>query len=385
MDLPKTLCSSYNSSEDRYECVGVDDFVDPGAYQVFYFAKDDISGNVSPLVEGRVYKAKEGNNAPGIFELIEPYDEEETATKLPLMWEDSIDPDGDPVSYTLQIAMDQSFTDIYYQVEGIIDNYYFAGAEAGLEDLTTYYWRVTAVDQYGAQTVSVVRSLSTNNTNGIPGYLIGLVVNSLGQGIGGATVGTDTSSASTHVNGTYMMSLPSGSYYITASKTGYYNSTKSGVSVQSGGYASQSFKLTLIDYCPDDPDKMEPGICGCGVADVDTDSDGTMDCNDSCPNDPNKTLPSTCGCGVADMDTDSDGTMDCNDSCPSDPDKTVPGACGCGIPDTDTDNDGIADCNDDDDDNDGFTDEEENIKGIDPLDPASHPPRAMPWLPLLLE
>ncbi|MBK6774806.1 MAG: T9SS type A sorting domain-containing protein [Flavobacteriales bacterium] len=70
------------------------------------------------------------------------------------------------------------------------------------------------------------------------------------------------------------------------------------------------------DGCPNDPNKVAPGICGCGVSDVDTDSDGTADCNDLCPNDPNKVAPGACGCGVADTDSDSDGTPDCNDACP---------------------------------------------------------------------
>ena len=33
-----------------------------------------------------------------------------------------------------------------------------------------------------------------------------------------------------------------------------------------------------VDACPDDPDKETPGICGCGVPDVDTDGDGAFDC-----------------------------------------------------------------------------------------------------------
>ena len=40
------------------------------------------------------------------------------------------------------------------------------------------------------------------------------------------------------------------------------------------------------DLCPDDPDKEEPGICGCGTPDTDTDADGTADCEDLCPDDP---------------------------------------------------------------------------------------------------
>jgi len=100
------------------------------------------------------------------------------------------------------------------------------------------------------------------------------------------------------------------------------------------------------DGCPEDENKIAPGICGCGTSDVDTDGDSTADCNDGCPTDPNKIAPGICGCGVSDVDTDGDSTADCNDGCPTDPNKIAPGICGCGVADTDTDNDGIADCND---------------------------------------
>jgi hypothetical protein len=93
-----------------------------------------------------------------------------------------------------------------------------------------------------------------------------------------------------------------------------------------------------------DPNKTAAGVCGCGVADVDTDGDGTLDCVDGCPNDPNKTAGGICGCGVAYTDTDGDGTADCLDGCPNDPNKIAAGQCGCGNPDTDTDADGVADC-----------------------------------------
>ena len=102
-----------------------------------------------------------------------------------------------------------------------------------------------------------------------------------------------------------------------------------------------------IDNCPNDPNKTEPGICGCGTADIDSDSDGTFDCNDNCPNDPNKIAPGICGCGVTDSDTDLDGTPNCIDNCLNDPNKTGPGICGCGIADIDSDGDRIPDCNDD--------------------------------------
>jgi len=101
-----------------------------------------------------------------------------------------------------------------------------------------------------------------------------------------------------------------------------------------------------LDQCPSDPNKTEPEQCGCGVADDDTDMDGVADCLDLCPNDPNKPEPGQCGCGVADDDTDNDGVPDCQDGCPNDPIKTEPGECGCGMLDIDTDNDGVPDCQD---------------------------------------
>jgi hypothetical protein len=104
------------------------------------------------------------------------------------------------------------------------------------------------------------------------------------------------------------------------------------------------------DDCPSDPNKTEPGVCGCGIADTDTDLDGTPDCNDNCSNDPNKTEPGICGCGISDTDGDGDGTVDCNDGCPNDPGKTIPGICGCDVPDIDTDGDGTLDCIDTNDD-----------------------------------
>ncbi len=99
-----------------------------------------------------------------------------------------------------------------------------------------------------------------------------------------------------------------------------------------------------VDGCPSDPTKAAPGQCGCGNPDTDSDGDSVADCVDGCPNDPNKIAPGVCGCGVADVDTDGDGTLDCLDGCPNDPNKIAPGACGCGVADVDTDSDGLLDC-----------------------------------------
>jgi hypothetical protein len=79
----------------------------------------------------------------------------------------------------------------------------------------------------------------------------------------------------------------------------------------------------VIDNCPDDPNKTEPGICGCGVADTDSDRDGVADCNDNCPTIANPDQ----------LDTDGDGVGNACDNCPNkaNPDQA------------DSDSDGIGD------------------------------------------
>jgi hypothetical protein len=102
--------------------------------------------------------------------------------------------------------------------------------------------------------------------------------------------------------------------------------------------------IKVPDLCPQDPNKSSPGVCGCGVADVDSDNDTKADCIDACPNDPAKSETGQCGCGNPETDTDGDTTPDCVDACPDDPAKFEVGQCGCGSPDVDTDGDGVADC-----------------------------------------
>jgi hypothetical protein len=99
-----------------------------------------------------------------------------------------------------------------------------------------------------------------------------------------------------------------------------------------------------VDACPDDPDKIDSGQCGCGVPDTDTDIDGIADCIDNCPAMSN----------VSQTDTDSDGLGDVCDLCIGD------NASG------DTDGDSFCNNIDADDDEDGLPDTWENLYGLNP-------------------
>ncbi|RIK68137.1 MAG: hypothetical protein DCC65_04770 [Planctomycetota bacterium] len=101
------------------------------------------------------------------------------------------------------------------------------------------------------------------------------------------------------------------------------------------------------DGCPDDPNKTEPGVCGCGAPDVDSDSDGVPDCEDQCPgfddNDDCDTDGVPDGC---EADANSNGTPDdCeSEDCDSDgtPDDQEEDCDGSGTPD---DCEQLTDCN----------------------------------------
>ncbi len=155
------------------------------------------------------------------------------------------------------------------------------------------------------------------------------------------------------------------------------------------GWLNESLPdASSCDSCLDDLFKNSAGICGCGVIDdaTDTDGDTIEDCKDNCINDANAdqadadsdnvgdvcdncvdvantnqancnsdcgsiaiacdVIGDACSLSTDEEDDDSDGTCNIVDDCPDDPNKTEVGSCGCGIADTDSDNDGTADCND---------------------------------------
>jgi len=151
-------------------------FSEPGKYDLYYFISDNETHDISPVWRSVVYKQKADNAAPDNFNLHYPQDGSEQATSLVLNWQATTDPDDDPVTYRLLIAEDFQFERIVYQASDLYQTAVFLGPNlplrngtTGLQDASRYYWKVEAIDQYGAITPSEdVFSFKTDNTNAPP-------------------------------------------------------------------------------------------------------------------------------------------------------------------------------------------------------------------------
>jgi hypothetical protein len=75
-------------------------------------------------------------------------------------------------------------------------------------------------------------------------------------------------------------------------RTAYNNGAGGGVVFVDG-----TFTFGDADLCPNDPSKMSPGQCGCGVPDTDSDGDGVADCADGTFSELAKATAATPGSG----------------------------------------------------------------------------------------
>jgi hypothetical protein len=112
--------------------------------------------------------------------------------------------------------------------------------------------------------------------------------------------------------------------------------TPAGFIVDEDGCTASFGSCCIGDQCVDRIDQYRCEVTARGFyqgdgmsCDGDYDSDGAAGCDDGCPFDWHKTDPGVCGCGVADVDDDSDGVMDCVDQCPGPHGHTPVNDCGC--------------------------------------------------------
>ena len=310
MNFTKTF-GIFNQRSRHYEWADLAGFSTPGLYQILFFAKDDLSGDISSLMTTTVYKQKSGNSAPYAFNSIAPGDGSVELTSIVLDWEDTTDPDGDKITYRALLSKsDDSFSNPIRK-EGIVSSTCLVTEEDGLQDLSIYYWKVQAVDGYGAIRETGVKILHTDNTNAIAGWLHGHVYDSsTGQPITNAVVQVGSTMLNTAANGYYLGMLQPGNYLLTASATGFQSVQKPDINLPDGGITSKDFALSPIGVDTDGDGILNSveNASGClDPLDVDTDDDGIADgVEDKNLNgfiDPAETDP-------CDSDSDGDGIQD---------------------------------------------------------------------------
>lgn len=112
------------------------------------------------------------NDAPESFNLTSPVAGGDVDTLTPVLSAtNAVDRDGDVVTYGFDLYRDLALTQKFYDTSGLP-----AGANGmtqwvvpfPLTDHTTYYWRGTATDEHGAQTITPVRSFRVFINNQAP-------------------------------------------------------------------------------------------------------------------------------------------------------------------------------------------------------------------------
>jgi len=166
---------------------------EPGMYRVYYFIKDNESDdwNTSVDKETIIYKNKQGNKPPNEFSLIYPIDsqvvypiyiKDKDKYFVLLRWNEAMDPDKDPITYTIYLSKSNSFpqTDTYKQPLVDSNTYLFE-----LPDLwdneTKIYWKVRAIDKYGLYSDTTYGEFKTWNSSGSDHLAALIIINSINK------------------------------------------------------------------------------------------------------------------------------------------------------------------------------------------------------------
>ncbi|MBI3117914.1 MAG: carboxypeptidase regulatory-like domain-containing protein, partial [Candidatus Hydrogenedentes bacterium] len=139
-------------------------FDTPGTYKVYYYIKDGGTGETSAHLLTTVYRQSVVNTPPPVAPLVFPANNQTVSTQSFFVWEESVDPDGDHVSYRIEFATDSGFTQNLVRLDGIENTH---TQVPGLVDGRTYYWRVVPIDAFGATPTAAlpVRTVTLDNSN----------------------------------------------------------------------------------------------------------------------------------------------------------------------------------------------------------------------------
>ena len=154
-------------------------FPNAGTYNILYYTQDNQTDDIAPAKNSVVYRELAGNVPPAGFTLLSPNDTEAVSPMFLLTWQGVVSPNR--ITYTLQVATDQGFTNVIYKEEGIPQAATYMPKNALKKPGTSQYhcqngdsycyWKVQAIDLYGATSHSDTRSFTIVSTN-VPGGII---------------------------------------------------------------------------------------------------------------------------------------------------------------------------------------------------------------------
>lgn len=213
----------------------------PGTYQLYYFIRDNGTGEVSSFLITNVQRDASDNDPPSPPTLLLPTNGSIEQPPVLFAWTSAFDPDGDAVTYRLEIDREPDLntpTNNLLTKENIAEsstdskNLFnpFSNTNEALIDGASYYWRIVAIDFYGAESVSVERNFTIDTPNNLPGILRGKVKDSLGNVVPGYNVTPSSPNAPTVVPAQYL----DGNYYASQVQVGTYS-----ITVTAPGFTTQ--------------------------------------------------------------------------------------------------------------------------------------------------
>ncbi|MBI4557841.1 MAG: PKD domain-containing protein [Candidatus Hydrogenedentes bacterium] len=250
------------------------DFSVSGAYEVIFFVAND-QGDFAPPVQTFVYRPLSGpNQPPQEFDLLYPLDNVPVNEAVILHWESSADPEGGPITYTLEVMPASPGLDPIL-VQGLTTSYYLF-PEPGdtyevtdLRDGQSYTWTVYAYDQYGARTQAAETRRMNADLFGNPvpdtGNALIVLEDALNfRRITSAEVFLGSAPVPHVGNGEYLMtSLPANGTpeFAVVSAQGYYVPTSVSVTIFENAVSSAT--LPLAPDCQVDVEGIEPASGPC--------------------------------------------------------------------------------------------------------------------------
>jgi len=223
-------------------------FTSSGKYEILYFVRDLTTQKLAPMKRSVVYKANSASDPlPGAFNLLTPDGVENESNMIVFSWSPSSS--ANTFTYTLLVASDPAFSTIVYKQEDITGTMVALGSEMGLKTGMTYYWKVQAIDIYGATRDSSQTDwhFHTAFPNDFPGIIQGYVRDPSGIGISGVTVYANALTKTTNADGAFAFVVTAGTYSMSASKNSF-SSLPTPVSVAAGG--NQNIVITLDMVSP---------------------------------------------------------------------------------------------------------------------------------------